>query len=244
MCTTKYQIVQQSKKSPKFVNKITTKYKIVQFGTNLPKALWYNAEVSEIVEVYMILKSDNVIVEIVVDKTYTIGSVDNRHYDVVLNPANYSRSDFTKTLAIHIDMFSKQFSIALIGFGLISDEDCAILDNNTLTVLLNQEIVQINIVDGAIIRHVKLDSFGCNFAIYKVDNGYILYGEMAITMLDFDFVEKWTFCGLDIFVSATGKQSFEMKENAICLYDFVDNYYEIDYEGNRIKWQSRINGLA
>ena len=39
MCATKYQIVQQSKKSPKFVNKIITKYKIVQFGANLPKAL-------------------------------------------------------------------------------------------------------------------------------------------------------------------------------------------------------------
>ena len=183
----------------------------------------------------MILGNGNHCVKIDVDETYTIDSSDNRYYDVILNPYNYKHGDLTKTLAIHIVLPSKNFSIALIGSYFVSDKDCAILDNDILTVLLDQLIIQINITDGSIISHNKLDSFGCNFAIYRVEKGYIIYGEIEIVMLDFNFAKKWTFSGKDIFVSVSGKLPFEIKDDSICLYDFEDNYYEIDFEGNHIK---------
>jgi len=183
----------------------------------------------------MILDNKNCIVKIDIDEAYTVDSTDNRCYDVVLNPFNYNHSDLTKTLAIHVDWFSKEFCIALISPYYVSDLDCAILDNDVLTVLQDEAITQINIMDGSINRHIKLDSLGCNFAIYKIKNGYIIYGEIEITMLDFNFVEKWTFSGKDIFVSVSGKLPFEIKENSICLHDFEDNYYEIDFDGNLIR---------
>lgn len=76
--------------------------------------------------------------------------------------------------------------------------------------------------------------FGCNYGIFRVQNGYIIYGEIEILMLDFEFNKKWAFSGKDIFVSISGKKSFELCENSIRLYDFEDNYYEIDYMGNLI----------
>lgn len=54
-------------------------------------------------------------------------------------------------------------------------------------------------------------------------------------MLDFNFAKKWSFSGKDIFVSLTEKNCFEPKENSICLYDFEDHYYEIDYNGKLIQ---------
>ena len=45
----------------------------------------------------------------------------------------------------------------------------------------------------------------------------------------------WAFSGKDIFASVSGKLPFEIKDELICLYDFEDNYYEIDFEGNHIK---------
>ena len=45
----------------------------------------------------------------------------------------------------------------------------------------------------------------------------------------------WAFSGKDIFASVFGKLQFEIKDELICLYDFEDNYYEIDFEGNSIK---------
>lgn len=182
----------------------------------------------------MNLESNECNIEIKVDETYTVDSADNRYYDIVLNPCHYKRSDVATTLSIHIDLFSRDFYIALIGPFYAYDSDCAVLDRTTLTILQHNTITQINVVNGSIIRHIEFESFGCNYGIYKVEKGYIIYGELEITMLDFDFVKKWTFRGKDIFASISGKNPFELGETSICLYDFEDNYYEIDYDGNPI----------
>lgn len=179
----------------------------------------------------MILENNNCSIDIKIDETFTIDSADNRHYDIIHNPCHYKHSDLAKTLAIHVDLFSKEYSIALVGSFYTYDSDCAVLENDTLTVLQNDTITIINIIDGSIIKHITFDCFGCNYGIYKVKKGYIIYGEIEITMLDFDFVKKWAFSGKDIFVSLSSKKPFELREDSICLYDFEDNYYEIDFDG-------------
>ena len=183
----------------------------------------------------MVLENENCCVDIKIDETYTVDSTDNRHYDVVLNPCNYKKSNMSKTFSIHVNLFESEFCIALIGSFYSYDYNCAVLDDEILTVLQDKTITQIRITDGTIIRHKELDCFGCNFAIYKVENGYIVYGEIEITMLDLGLIKQWSFSGKDIFASVTRKQSFEIRNNAICLYDFEDNYYEIDFNGNLIR---------
>ena len=44
----------------------------------------------------------------------------------------------------------------------------------------------------------------------------------------------WKLSGLDIFVSVSVMNAFELCEDSIKLYDFEDNFYEIDYDGNKI----------
>lgn len=53
-------------------------------------------------------------------------------------------------------------------------------------------------------------------------------------MLDFNFNKKWSFSGRDVFVSVSRRKPFELCENSIKLYDFEDNFYEIDFMGNLI----------
>lgn len=183
----------------------------------------------------MVLENENCCVEIKVDETYTVDSTDNRHYDVVLNPCNFKKSDITKTFSIHIDLFEREIYIALVGPFYSYDDNCAVLEDKILTVLQNNTITQIRITDGTITRHIKLHCFGCNFAIYKVKNGYVVYGETEITMLGIEFIKKWSFSGKDNFVSADGKQSFEIRDDIICLYDFENNYYEIDFNGKFLR---------
>ena len=65
-------------------------------------------------------------------------------------------------------------------------------------------------------------------------NGYIVYGEIEIIMLDLDFNKVWGFTGRDIFVSQTRKNAFVLGENSIELYDWENNYYELDFNGNLI----------
>ncbi len=187
----------------------------------------------------MTLENQQCRVEIEEDTTYTVNSTDNRFYDVILNPDNYRRGNHYTVFSIFVDLFTSQFRIALIGPRCDAGvSGCAILEEKILTVSQADEITQINIADGSIIRHIKLDSYGCNFAIYKVKTGYVIYGELEIIMLDFDFNKKWSFSGKDIFASASGKNPFELREKSIHLWDFVDNEYEIDFEGKIVKYES------
>lgn len=174
-------------------------------------------------------------IEIHIDETYTIDSADNRHYDITLNPRHYRQNDLTKTLSVHVDLYSRDFQIALIGSYFSYDSDCAVLEDDTLTILQNDMITQLNVTNASVIHNVIIDCFGCNFAIYKVKKGYIIYGEVEITMLDFDFRKQWSFSGKDIFVSISNKEPFTINENSISLYDFADNYYEIDFDGRQIR---------
>ena len=182
----------------------------------------------------MILQNEICHIEINIDETYTVDSADNRHYDVTLNPGDYGRSDFSKTLAIHIDLYSKEYQIALVGAYYSYDSDCAILEDDILTILQDYMITRIRVTNAAIVRHVLLDCFGRNFAIYKINKGYIIHGEIEIIMLNADLEKQWSFSGRDIFVSISNREPITIREKSICLYDFADNYYEIDFDGKQI----------
>lgn len=182
----------------------------------------------------MLLQNPKCKIMISVDETYTVESSDNNHYDMVLNPYHFKRNNRYKTFSIQIDLFYKKICVALVGDFYSYDADCAILDNEILTILQNNAIIQIKIYDGSLMFYKVFDCFGCNYAIYKVGSDYIIYGEIEIIMLDSKFNKKWTFSGRDIFVSMSKKKSFELCENSIKLYDFEDNFYEVDFDGKQI----------
>ena len=149
----------------------------------------------------MILQNDICNVNISIDTTYTVESTDNKPYDLVLNPRRMRHNDMYRVFAIRIDLPYKTLNIALIGDFYSYVEDCAVLEGEILSVLQNDAVVQLNIKNGTVINYKELDSFGCNYGIYRVQNGYIIYGEIEITMLDLDLNKKWSFSGKDIFVS-------------------------------------------
>lgn len=43
----------------------------------------------------MVLQNEKCYIEISIDETYTLDSTDNRLYDIVLNPCNNKKGDFT-----------------------------------------------------------------------------------------------------------------------------------------------------
>ncbi len=84
----------------------------------------------------MILQNEICHIEINIDETYTVGSADHRHYDVILNPGHYLHNDLSKTLSIHIDLYSRDFQVALIGPYYSYDLDCAVLQDDIFTLLV------------------------------------------------------------------------------------------------------------
>lgn len=182
----------------------------------------------------MRLENDRCCVSITVDSTYTVESADNLLYDLELNPNHRKHNDRYRTFAVEIDLFYRTIRIALVGDYDSYDDKCAVLDDDVLTILQGSTIVQIKIEDGSLLFYKNLDCFGCNFGMYQVQQGYLIYGEIEITMLDFEFHKNWAFSGRDIFASVSGKKPFTLGDHSIKLYDFEDHFYEIDFHGNLI----------
>lgn len=168
------------------------------------------------------------------DTTYTIDSADNFQYDEELNLDVYTANDHYSALVIKFDWYERQKSIVLIGSKWAVYTDFAVLAGDLLTVMQQDVITQFNVRNGSIIRHVKFSCYGSSFGIYRVTGGYIVYGELEIIMLDDHFQRKWDFSGRDIFVTNSSHVPFELSEKSIKLYDWEDNYYELDYDGKLI----------
>ena len=71
------------------------------------------------------------------------------------------------------------------------------------------------------------------FTPYPYQQDFILYGEVEIFRVRSDLSLVWSFSGWDIFVRSSGNEpAIVLKPDCICLYDFSDHSYELDYDGN------------
>lgn len=184
------------------------------------------------------LQNEKFFVEISVDETYKIDSADNYKYDIVMNPAEIAVGDDADMYnALHITVKGhSNAEFALVGSRYASPENCAILEDNILTVMQNDFITRIDLETMSIVacHEIEVNYFGVYYGIYRIPSGYLVYGEVLILKLDENFRVAWKFSGHDIFVSITGKNAFEITQDTIKLYDFYDNYYELDFDGNMI----------
>lgn len=178
----------------------------------------------------MKLENDKYSITISVDDTYTADSADNRHYDVILNPLSYMQHDYYKALSVVVNNGIDEYSIVLIGSYYSYDSDCAILEDDTLIVLQDKYITQLNLSDGSILRKLQIpNSFGLHYAIYKTSLGYVIYGEVEIIGLDLQFNEVWRFTEGDAFIS------FKIMDDRLIITDYENNTYELSLEGTLIK---------
>ncbi len=185
----------------------------------------------------MTFQNDQGHVSVTIDSSYTIGTA-NKPYDLTLNPRELTPDDLYEVFDVEIVFSGQTRHIALIGEMPFSHENCALLEGSVLTMMQNDAITQIDIRSCSVLRYRELGSFGSNFSIHRVRDGYIIHGEMAIIMLDDELNMKWNFWGRDIFATLSDKIVFELCENSIRLHDFEDNFYEIDYAGNLVSFEA------
>lgn len=181
----------------------------------------------------MILKNEFYQVTINQDETYTINPSNHMKYDFHWNPKDYTDDDMYTTFAIDVKG-KNSAKIALTGNYYSYPENCAILEERRLIVLQNYDIYVIDLEEMRITGKYYVEDMACNFGIYRIADGYIIHGEIEIKKLNLQFERIWSFGGRDIFVNPNGKKEFEIAENTIRLYDFENNYYEIDFDGKEL----------
>ena len=182
----------------------------------------------------MKLKNEFCAITVSVNDHFLFNDPKNDRYDIIFNPQNYNSEDSVKVLEFDVNLFEDRKKIALITFIGEPTGDIAVLEGTVLTVLQDETFLQIDVIEGRIIATKPTDMFGNVFSLNKFGDDYIVHGEIEIARYDSKFNKLWSFSGKDIFASVTGKTAFEMAENSIKLYDFQDNYYEIDYNGKEV----------
>ncbi len=118
-------------------------------------------------------------------------------------------------------------------------EDTFIIEDNKLLVLSGNEIYCLEIPSLKLIWKKEFDRI-TNFSLHKLENDYIIYGELEIFRITKHGEIIWRFGGRDIWVSVDGKNPFNIETDKIRLFDFDSNEYVLDFDGNVIEDNPRV----
>lgn len=163
---------------------------------------------------------------------YDFGSADNKPYDKIIR---IEESDFYKCLSLSVQNEGELTTVLLIVSYYTPVHSLVAEHPQGLFLMLNSIICVFDPITCSVIKQVDIDPTGTMFEVHRYQNDYILYGEMEIYRVTPELEVLWIFFGRDIFVRyMSDEPAFEMKEDRICLYDFEDNYYEVDYDGREI----------
>ena len=179
----------------------------------------------------MLIKNEIYSVELSIDKGWNWLPEDRERYDYIYDLTagkTVDNRDLYDTVSIFCTYNDKMhIRIAIAGCFCYSciGQHPAVLEGDVLTLQLNRDIVQIELKDGQMLRHIDLDTIGfcpgdC-FAIYSTKYGFIVYGELDIVMLNRELKVLWTFDGADIFaLPDCQKDAFILHEDTVELYDW------------------------
>ncbi len=168
-------------------------------------------------------------------KPFNPGSADNKHYEKIFW---IEKSTYKKYIEVKIETYdSIRYVLFVVSYHtLIHYHSSVALHVRGLFMMFNEVLCVFDPETLEIEKQTTIDKmFGTMFDVYPYKKDYILYGETDIYRVSGDLDILWRFSGRDIFVRYKSEEpAFEMKEDRICLYDFLDNYYEIDYDGKMI----------
>lgn len=174
-------------------------------------------------------------IDVYADQTFTRGSADNvNNYDFVY----FDKSEYHFPTVLGINTFQnetliKSAVIGSIGGGTGIHETSTIIETDRLLICCSDTIFCLSIPDLTLLWRTKADQATC-FQIFKLQNDYLVHGELQISRLDKDGKIKWQFDGADIFTTSDGKDNFIITDNCILVTDWENRKYKIDFNGQLI----------
>ena len=143
---------------------------------------------------------------------------------------------FHKIISIRVECASTIKNVVIIASYHTIVDKCAAPAGKQLFMLLNDVMILFDPADLKITNQKELGQMmGTMDAVYPYKDDFIVHYEMDIMRIDRELNIKWDFGGSDIFFRwQSNDPAFVMKEDRICLYDFNEHYYEIDYDGNKL----------
>ncbi|WP_206052154.1 hypothetical protein [Nonlabens xiamenensis] len=175
-------------------------------------------------------------IELLNESDFKSGSKDNVNEYL----KNYlTESDFKLPTKIGIKTFKNgtELDSAIIGAeggatGL--HKTSQIIESNRILICCCDSIFCLELPTLNLNWKTKVDQ-ATAFEIFKIENGFIVHGELEITRIENNGQIKWQNCGADIFVSQNGNDNFEVQSNFIKATDWDDRIYKWNLNGVEIE---------
>lgn len=177
-------------------------------------------------------------IEVFDDDDFTPNSTDNiiNTYDFVHLDPEHERYRLSSKHGIKIykdEVLVKSALVASTGAATGIYKNSFLIDEDQLVICCSDLVYSFKLPSLELNWVQEADMATC-FAIYKLENGFVIHGEMSITKLDTLGNIEWKQGGADIFVTLDGEIPFEIKEDYILLRDFKNQQYKIDFKGNTL----------
>ncbi len=109
-----------------------------------------------------------------------------------------------------------------------------IIEDNRLLICCANSVFCLEISTLNLLWKTKVDD-ATAIQIFKINDGYIVHGELEITRLATNGNSIWQNAGADIFVTDSNEANFEIKDKIIFVKDWQNRTYKWDLNGNEIK---------
>ena len=175
-------------------------------------------------------------VELLNESDYNPDSNDN--LNKYLN--NYlSESDFKLPTKIGIKILENgtEINSAIIGAengATALHKTSQIIESNRILICCCDSVFCLDLPTLNLNWKTKVD-IATAFEIFKIENDFIIHGELEITRINNDGKIIWQNGGADIFVSQNGKDDFEVKDNFVKATDWDNRIYKWNLNGVEIE---------
>ncbi|MCK6640031.1 MAG: hypothetical protein L6Q81_08090 [Bacteroidia bacterium] len=120
--------------------------------------------------------------------------------------------------------------IAASGGGTTVHSTSFVANETELVVCCSDTVFSLSIPDLKLKWHTKADEATC-FEIFKIQNGFIVHGELSISRLDENGNIIWQNQGADIFTTIEGTDNFTVADGYIIATDFGYRKYKFNFAG-------------
>jgi len=175
-------------------------------------------------------------IEVVDDKNHTLNSTKNLHQYKTVYCEENEFSCISKHGIIIKENGIELSSLIIYGFAGATGiaDDSFIIEDDKIWIRICNKIYCFSIPTLKLIWHKEFD-FATNFSFHKLEEDFIIYGEVEIFRITKNGEILWRFSGYDIWINLDGKIPFNMKSNKIQLCDFQSNEYVLDFDGNLLE---------
>jgi hypothetical protein len=185
------------------------------------------------------LNYKNYQIEIFNDSNYTINSIDNlKVYDTVFLQGKKDKDRFysTSKCGIIVKKSDTQIASAIIcesGGATAITKKSFIIEDDRIWICVCNKVYCLEIPNLDLVWRKEID-FITNFSIHKIQDDFIIHGELDIKRITKDGEIVWSFGGRNIWVNQEGKTEFNIENDTIHLFDFESNEYILDFNGETI----------